>query len=348
MSPVTVHAQTSEDALAEGIRQSLENPPSPVWAQTSEEAIAEGIRRSLEQSKPVECLAEEMTWRRVHGKRRRWAWARSFVDEVALRARREPRKFHVFLTHDWGQDELGRANHERVQKVNALLTAAGFTTWFDEERMRGDVHAKMAHGVHDSECVAVFITERYLRKASGTGPKGADDNCKFEFDSASFTPHLGADRMIPIVMEPRCRSVSDWPAGSVKGKLCTKLFIDLTDDDDDKFGAGVRKLIDELAAMTGKQPIADAGDVVKSVKEKQTAVAQAREKLLAADAAALSQAEERAAAAERRAAAAERRASEAEAMATTLLLQKEEAEAKVRALEAEASALRTRLKLQDV
>ena len=97
-----------------------------MWAQTSEEAIAEGIRRSLEQSKPVECLAEEMTWRRVHGKRRRWAWARSFVDEVALRARREPRKFHVFLTHDWGQDELGRANHERVQKVNALLNISRY------------------------------------------------------------------------------------------------------------------------------------------------------------------------------------------------------------------------------
>ena len=43
----------------------------------------------------------------------------------------------VFLTHDWGTDELGRDNHSRVAEVNTALKAAGLTTWFDSEKMTG-------------------------------------------------------------------------------------------------------------------------------------------------------------------------------------------------------------------
>ena len=31
-------------------------------------------------------------------------------------------------------------------------------------------------------------------------------------------PHLGVDRIIPVVMEPRCRNPAMWPAGAVQGK----------------------------------------------------------------------------------------------------------------------------------
>ena len=44
-----------------------------------------------------------------------------------------------FCTHDWGTDEKGRNNHERVKKLNSLLKNYGLTTWFDEEKMTGDV-----------------------------------------------------------------------------------------------------------------------------------------------------------------------------------------------------------------
>ena len=42
-------------------------------------------------------------------------------------------EYDAFLTHDWGDDELGRSNHARVAEVNRLLKAAGFVTWFDED-----------------------------------------------------------------------------------------------------------------------------------------------------------------------------------------------------------------------
>ena len=46
-------------------------------------------------------------------------------------------RFHVFLTHDWGTDELGRPNHDRVKRVNAWLKQRGIVPWFDEEMMEG-------------------------------------------------------------------------------------------------------------------------------------------------------------------------------------------------------------------
>jgi len=84
--------------------------------------------------------------------------------------------YDMFLTHDWGAVELGRDNHACVALANTYLQRAGTTAWFDAEQMRGDVNAKMADGVVRSKCVAVFITKRYVQKASGLGPNGNNDN----------------------------------------------------------------------------------------------------------------------------------------------------------------------------
>lgn len=46
-------------------------------------------------------------------------------------------KYHAFLTHNWGNDAHGRDNHKRVSIVNENLKKAGFTTWFDSDRMTG-------------------------------------------------------------------------------------------------------------------------------------------------------------------------------------------------------------------
>ena len=85
-------------------------------------------------------------------------------------------KFDVFLTHDWGSDELGRDNHARVSKINYALKQMGFVTWFDEERMRGNINEQMAQGIDRSQAVIVFITKRYIGKVAGHGEKGDDDN----------------------------------------------------------------------------------------------------------------------------------------------------------------------------
>lgn len=159
--------------------------------------------------------------------------------------------FDLFLSHDWGTDELGRNSHDRVSKINSLLQAKGCKTWFDEEQMRGSIASKMAKGISESKCFVVFLTGNYIKKASGLGPKGEDDNCFFEFDTAVL--ERGRSNMISVVLEPSCRDTSKWAAGVVKGKLGTKLYIDLSaNEDDDSFLDGITKLLREVSVVAGK------------------------------------------------------------------------------------------------
>lgn len=87
-------------------------------------------------------------------------------------------RFQCFLAHDWGYDEEGRPNHERVSRVKSGLDKAGIRAWFDEEQLRGDINGQMADGIDKSQLIVVFITTRYLEKVSGKGPNGMNDNCK--------------------------------------------------------------------------------------------------------------------------------------------------------------------------
>eukprot|EP01031_Cornospumella_fuschlensis_P030550 gene30550-36921_t len=133
-----------------------------------------------------------------------------------------------FLTHDWGKDEQGRDNHARVGKLNALLKARGFRTWFDEEMMRGDIQQQMADGIEHAACVVVFVTERYMDKVAGKGEKGELDNCLFEFSHLSTSK--ARSKLFPVVMEPRCRDTASW-FGKVKFVLGNQLYTDYCSDD---------------------------------------------------------------------------------------------------------------------
>ena len=70
----------------------------------------------------------------------------------------------MFLSHDWGKDENNRDNHARVAKVNELLKARGFKTWFDNDRMVGDIVGQMCQGVEKSAVFVAFVTARYISK----------------------------------------------------------------------------------------------------------------------------------------------------------------------------------------
>jgi hypothetical protein len=196
-------------------------------------------------------------------------------------------EFDVFLSHDWGKDELGRDNHERVAHISAQLQAAGVRTWLDAEQMRGAINNRMAEGIAGSSVVLCFITQNYVIKASGLGPRGEDDNCFFEFDNALI--ERGRGRLLPVVMEPRCCQTAKWTAGAlhlstqahlagerradrptashlsilcpivcrpsagvVKGKLGSKLYVNLADDvGTEAFTDGIKRLVQELATLVG-------------------------------------------------------------------------------------------------
>jgi hypothetical protein len=92
-------------------------------------------------------------------------------------------KYHVFLTHDWGEEG---ENHSRVSRINDILKSKyGLTTWFDQDRMDGDVRITMTEGIENSLAMVVFITERYQRKVV-EGGSDSRDNCKVSFFTMYF------------------------------------------------------------------------------------------------------------------------------------------------------------------
>jgi hypothetical protein len=130
----------------------------------------------------------------------------------------------VFFTHDWRVDMQGRDNHARVARFNEVAKRLGLRTWFDAERMTGEVKAQMAAGIDATQVVVVFVTKQYCEKVAA----GQDDNCSMEFNYAHL--HKGVSRMIPVVMEPGMRDVRLWkgPLGLVLGG---QIFYDCSDDD---------------------------------------------------------------------------------------------------------------------
>eukprot|EP00290_Baffinella_frigidus_P011452 CAMPEP_0180141772 /NCGR_PEP_ID=MMETSP0986-20121125/15136_1 /TAXON_ID=697907 /ORGANISM="non described non described, Strain CCMP2293" /LENGTH=466 /DNA_ID=CAMNT_0022084747 /DNA_START=199 /DNA_END=1595 /DNA_ORIENTATION=+ len=157
-------------------------------------------------------------------------------------------EFQIFLTHDWGTDEHGRDNHARVKRVYHRLKELGVSAWFDEVQMDGDINGTMTEGIDKSTTVGVFVTDRYIAKASGRGESGANDNCKFEFDYA--LNQKGVESMIVLVMEKRCKNSKQW-TGTVGGKLGNIMYIDLSKDGA-PFEKGVQLLYEKIQKILAK------------------------------------------------------------------------------------------------
>ena len=60
------------------------------------------------------------------------------------------------------------------------------------------------------------------------------------------TPHLGVEKVIVVVMEPSMTAQGAWPSGLIKGKLCSKLYYDLTADEGAAFDSNMKALVAEI------------------------------------------------------------------------------------------------------
>jgi hypothetical protein len=129
-----------------------------------------------------------------------------------------------FLSHCWGRDELGRDNHARVRIIKDALQKRGLQTWFDEDKLRGNIAQTMMSGMDNAECVVVFLTQRYMEKATGSDER---DNVHTEFNYAVQTK--GSERMIAVVMEEGMRSAGMW-SGEVGNVLAGQRYVDMYGD----------------------------------------------------------------------------------------------------------------------
>ncbi len=161
-----------------------------------------------------------------------------------------PYEFDVFLSHNWGKDDIGRDNHQRVNLIKQELNARGIKTWFDSEQLSGQILDEMTAGIDRSMAVIVFVTNAYITKVSGEGPKGDKDNCKMEFSYAwnRKTP----EKIIPVVMEETCCEATNWK-GVVGGTLGNCMHFRFTSED--QLGSCVDSLVEKI------QNIRDSLDV---------------------------------------------------------------------------------------
>ena len=154
----------------------------------------------------------------------------------------------MFLSHDWGTDEQGRDNHDRVSVINDALKHLGYKTWFDSDRMTGDIVDKMCSGIDKTKLIIVFVTKRYADKVQS----GQDnDNCKLEFKYAMR--RKGTGNMIPVIMEERMKSPGVWegPVGmALGGTLAVRMFSDF--EDTKRFQNGLTEIKQEIDARLKK------------------------------------------------------------------------------------------------
>ena len=181
--------------------------------------------------------------------------------------------YDVFLSHDWGKFTIkgkdGKAgveiqNHDRVKRINEGLKAVGLETWFDEDRMSGNINDQMVSGIDNSSCFLAFITNNYILKVSGEGPNGKADNCKKEFEYGER--RKTAKRMIPILIEPSAWNTKMWK-GSVGMCLGGELYFKMDEadvwEDNVKFNEAISKLADKV-----KTTILSCGNALVNQKKK--------------------------------------------------------------------------------
>ncbi|GBG31296.1 Ankyrin repeat domain-containing protein 29 [Hondaea fermentalgiana] len=77
-------------------------------------------------------------------------------------------------------------------------------TWFDGDRLSGNIRQEIAHGLENTEKVVVFITREYMEKLKSKG----SDYCKEEFQAAEKV--VGQENLIPVILESSMLDKSSW------------------------------------------------------------------------------------------------------------------------------------------
>ena len=151
----------------------------------------------------------------------------------------------VFLSHDWGKDNV---NHKAVSRINDALKKKGIRTWFDENSdgngnpnrvvSGGSLGAQFTKGIDNTSIVLVFVTENYWMKISSDNKF---DNCCKEFNYSV----LQEKAMIAVVMEKGMTDRKKW-TGNFGAILGHDLYVSFADAMDAKENSNFDTAIDKL------------------------------------------------------------------------------------------------------
>ncbi|CAK4754210.1 unnamed protein product [Aphanomyces euteiches] len=197
-------------------------------------------------------------------------WSKHVVDGMVTPAKLNEvfgQLTDAFLTHDWGTDG---STHKEVSIINRLLKAKGITTWFDEEKMEGNVKKQMIHGIDNARAIVVFVTQRYIDKVGGSN---AEDNCQLEFNYAAR--RKTATKMIPVLIDPApsLKNPATW-TGEVGFVLGGHLYLDLSAafNDEQLMATRIDELYHKIVSIAGTPLAQRFQGLHEAVKEEQPPV----------------------------------------------------------------------------
>lgn len=163
-----------------------------------------------------------------------------------MRERCSMRK-QLFLSHTWTKDSQNRDTHERARVLKWHLQTLGWTVWFDESEMKGNIEGCMSQGIEQADAVIILLTRAYARKVNRAALEtSTGDNCLKEFNYAHFMRKL----IIPVVFEDNMKCIDTWSPGIVPMRLSMQLYVDGASDDMDRTALRLGRTL----AMHGKFP----------------------------------------------------------------------------------------------
>ncbi len=133
----------------------------------------------------------------------------------------------IFLSHAWGNDSLGRDNHERCKELYNLLVDKGYSVWFDENDMKGNIDNSIIKGINNAKIILLCLTEKYSNKInSAVNNNLPNDNCYKEWSYSLFKQKL----IIPVIMENNMKKIYTNTDGIIQMYLNNTLYIDLSEN----------------------------------------------------------------------------------------------------------------------
>jgi hypothetical protein len=132
----------------------------------------------------------------------------------------------LFLSHAWGKDNLNRDNHLRCKELTRILTNKGYSIWFDDNEMYGNIDSAVMKGINNCHAVLICLTEKYCNKINNAiHMQTPNDNCFKEWNYSLFKQKI----IIPIIMEPCMNDILLHQDGVIQMYLNSTMYIDLSD-----------------------------------------------------------------------------------------------------------------------
>lgn len=118
-------------------------------------------------------------------------------------------EYQVFLSYAWGEEKDLRFTGLRrlLRAFYQDFSEAGFTVWFDEKHMIGDIDAQMRAGVVSSDLVILFGTEVYRQKTQ----EDSKTNVKKELDFALAQHQAKPGLLLPLLLEGKTKEIFSAP-----------------------------------------------------------------------------------------------------------------------------------------